>query len=83
MHRDHRALEEDLVRQFRPTVHLADVTSTRSLTFSFFVCIPACIAGGWWTYKLEADHEHHLDHIREENGGHLPAPPAYEYLNIR
>lgn len=53
------------------------------LTYSFFVCIPAIIGGAWWTWKLEKEHEHHLDHIREENGGHLPPMPAYEYINIR
>lgn len=41
------------------------------------------MVGAWWTYKLESDHEHHLEHLREENGGHLPAPPHYEYLNVR
>jgi cytochrome c oxidase subunit 6a len=49
----------------------------------FFVCIPAALAGAAWTWKLESEHLHHLEHIREENGGEMPEIPKYEYLNIR
>ena len=62
--------------------HAAGTTSLwRNVTF--FVCIPVTIVGSIWTYKLEAEHHHHLEHLKEENGGELPQPPAYEYLNIR
>lgn len=53
------------------------------LTPSFFVCIPAALLGAAWTYKLESEHHHHLEHLKEENGGQLPEIPKYEYLNIR
>lgn len=42
--------------------------------------VAACSA---WVYKLEVAHEEHLDHLRHENDGKLPEPPAYEYLNRR
>lgn len=82
--RHHRPLAQHLVRspdRARPTPE-----SERHLTTSlhrFFACIPAIVGGSIWAYKLEADHHHHLEHLKEENGGELPHPPAYEYLNIR
>ncbi len=36
-----------------------------------------------WVRNVEAEHEAHQHHIMEENGGKLPEPPAYEYLNRR
>ena len=44
------------------------------------VIVAAC---GAWVYNVEAEHEAHKHHIMEENGGKLPEPPAYEYLNRR
>lgn len=41
------------------------------------------ITGGIWVYQTEVEHGKHLDHLREENGGTLPQPPDYEYLNRR
>ena len=33
--------------------------------------------------NVEAEHEAHQHHLKEENGGKLPEPPAFEYLNRR
>jgi hypothetical protein len=43
----------------------------------------AVITGGIWVYKVEKEHNEHLDHLRAENGGTLTQPPNYEYLNRR
>jgi cytochrome c oxidase subunit 6a len=45
-----------------------------------FLSVVVC---GAWVYNLEAEHEAHNAHLREENGGKLPEPPAYDYLNRR
>lgn len=46
---------------------------------------PDCVVAvcGIWTYKLEKDHAAHEEHLKHENDGKLPQPPAYEYLNVR
>lgn len=36
-----------------------------------------------WVRNVEAEHGAHQAHLLEENGGKLPEPPAYEYLNRR
>ncbi|GBE77827.1 COX6A, subunit VIa of cytochrome c oxidase [Sparassis latifolia] len=50
---------------------------------SFFVCAPAIFVCSIWVYKLESEHHEHEAHLMAENDGHLPDPPAYEYLNRR
>ncbi|KAK0232995.1 cytochrome C oxidase subunit [Armillaria fumosa] len=50
---------------------------------SYYVCLPAIVACSAWVYKLEVAHGEHLEHLRHENDGKLPEPPAYEYLNRR
>ena len=42
--------------------------------------VAACVL---WVRQVEGEHEEHLHHRMEENGGKLPEPPAYEYLNRR
>lgn len=36
-----------------------------------------------WVRNIEAEHAAHEEHLKHENGGKLPEPPAYEYLNVR
>ncbi|KZT05867.1 mitochondrial cytochrome c oxidase subunit VIa [Laetiporus sulphureus 93-53] len=50
---------------------------------SLFVCIPAIGVCGLWVRNVEAEHSAHQKHLQAEHGGHLPEPPAYEYLNRR
>ncbi|KAI0320355.1 COX6A, subunit VIa of cytochrome c oxidase [Amylostereum chailletii] len=50
---------------------------------SFFVCVPGAFAILAWVRNVEVEHAAHLEHERKENGGHLPEPPAYDYLNRR
>lgn len=42
--------------------------------------VAACVL---WVRQVESEHIAHQHHIMEENGGKLPEPPAYEYLNRR
>ncbi|WVR05698.1 hypothetical protein IAU60_002722 [Kwoniella sp. DSM 27419] len=50
---------------------------------SFYVCVPGAIVGALWTYKLEAAHHEHIEHLKAENGGEAPERPVYSYMNIR
>ena len=36
-----------------------------------------------WVNNVEAEHAAHIEHEKHENGGELPAIPAYEYMNKR
>jgi len=36
---------------------------TRSLTGSFYVCIPGIIVAAIYVWKLEEEHEAHLQHV--------------------
>lgn len=33
--------------------------------------------------NVEAEHAEHQEHLKKENGGHLPEVPAFDYLNKR
>ncbi|KAF9244602.1 mitochondrial cytochrome c oxidase subunit VIa [Melanogaster broomeanus] len=50
---------------------------------SFYVAFPATFVTCAWVYNVETEHAAHEKHKIEENGGKLPQPPAYEYLNRR
>ncbi|KAI0080295.1 mitochondrial cytochrome c oxidase subunit VIa [Panus rudis PR-1116 ss-1] len=50
---------------------------------SFYVCFPGIIVTALWVRNLEAEHAEHTHHLIEENGGKLPQPPQYEFLNRR
>ncbi|OCH94778.1 cytochrome c oxidase, subunit VIa, partial [Obba rivulosa] len=50
---------------------------------SYYVCLPAIGVTYLWVRNVEKEHEHHIEHLVEENGGKLPQPPPYEYLNRR
>ncbi|KAK1927702.1 cytochrome c oxidase subunit VIa-domain-containing protein [Papiliotrema laurentii] len=50
---------------------------------SFYVCIPAILVAAIYVYQLEAEHEEHLQHIIDENGGVPPERKTYSYMNMR
>jgi len=50
---------------------------------SYYVCIPALAVFGTYVYNVEIEHKAHNRHLMDENGGTLPQPPRYEYLNVR
>lgn len=59
------------------------VSSTPSPLSSRFIDLAVVAAGALWVRQVESEHIAHQHHIIEENGGKLPEPPAYEYLNRR
>ncbi|GJE85725.1 Cytochrome c oxidase subunit 6a [Phanerochaete sordida] len=62
--------------------HAAE-TSELWRKISFYVCFPGIAVTCLWVYRVEAEHAEHEAHLKHENDGKLPEPPAYEYLNIR
>ncbi|KIY50569.1 COX6A, subunit VIa of cytochrome c oxidase [Fistulina hepatica ATCC 64428] len=66
-------------------VHDAHHLQTAELwrKISYFVCLPAILLVSYTAYNKESEHKHHLDHLAHENGGAIPQPPEYEYLNRR
>ncbi len=60
----------------QPVRNLSQLHRCALINFSVIVC-------GAYVYNLEVKHNEHLDHLRAENDGKLPEPPAYEYLNRR
>ncbi|GHJ87084.1 hypothetical protein NliqN6_3486 [Naganishia liquefaciens] len=62
--------------------HAAE-TSDLWRKISFYVCVPGAIVGALWVKQVEDEHHHHLQHLKEENGGELPERPIYPYMNIR
>ena len=46
-------------------------------------CLSVVLVSGIWVWQFEQDHLEHKAHLKAENDGKLPQPPAYEYLNIR
>ncbi|WVQ85272.1 hypothetical protein IAT38_007437 [Cryptococcus sp. DSM 104549] len=75
--------ENDFVRKrLAVRAHAAETTDLWR-KISFFVCLPGVLVGAIWTYKVEAAHAEHFEHIKHENGGELPEKPVYEYMNVR
>ncbi|KAF8523135.1 mitochondrial cytochrome c oxidase subunit VIa [Hysterangium stoloniferum] len=50
---------------------------------SFYGCVPATLVCIAWVRNVEAEHEAHVEHVKEVNGGEVPRAPEYEYLNRR
>lgn len=50
---------------------------------TYYVAFPSIVLALVNAYNLAQEHEHHLEHIKEENGGELPERIHYDYLNIR
>ncbi|KAJ3516367.1 hypothetical protein NLJ89_g1156 [Agrocybe chaxingu] len=63
--------------------HHAAETTDLWRKISFYVCVPAIAVCVAWVYNAEAEHAAHVEHLKHENGGVLPEPPAYEFLNRR
>ncbi|KAH7910869.1 COX6A, subunit VIa of cytochrome c oxidase [Hygrophoropsis aurantiaca] len=62
--------------------HAAETTNLWR-RISFFVCFPATAVVIAWVIKTEEEHAAHIEHAKEENGGHLPEIPGYDYMNRR
>ncbi|KAI0067806.1 hypothetical protein BV25DRAFT_1819243 [Artomyces pyxidatus] len=62
---------------------LAVRLNTSSCSFRSSHCEFLALAILAWVRNVEAEHAEHEEHVKEENGGHLPEVPAYDYLNKR
>lgn len=71
------------LRELKASEHHAAQTTELWRKVSYYVCIPGVFLAAAWVYKVEAEHHEHLEHERHENGGKLPEPPRYQYLNTR
>ncbi|KAN0134832.1 Cytochrome c oxidase subunit VIa domain containing protein [Lactarius tabidus] len=63
--------------------HHAAGTTALWRRISLFFCIPGTFAILAWVRNVEAEHAEHQEHLKKENGGHLPEIPTYDYLNKR
>ncbi|EPQ60601.1 mitochondrial cytochrome c oxidase subunit VIa [Gloeophyllum trabeum ATCC 11539] len=63
--------------------HHAEETTQLWRRVSYFICAPGIIVTAIWVRNVEAEHEAHEEHLKEEHGGELPEPPAYDYMNKR
>ncbi|GAA5995710.1 cytochrome c oxidase subunit VIa [Rhodotorula paludigena] len=50
---------------------------------TYYVAFPSIIIGLLNAKSLAEEHEHHLEHIKEENGGELPERIVYVHFNKR
>ncbi|KAL4069692.1 cytochrome c oxidase, subunit VIa [Scleroderma yunnanense] len=50
---------------------------------TYYVAFPSIAVCMAWVYNVEAEHHAHEEHEKEQHGGKLPEPPAFEYLNRR
>ncbi|GAA5869792.1 hypothetical protein JCM16303_001794 [Sporobolomyces ruberrimus] len=50
---------------------------------TYYVAFPAVIVGLLNAKSMADEHEHHLEHIKHENGGELPPRIKYPYFNKR
>ncbi|EJT97817.1 mitochondrial cytochrome c oxidase subunit VIa [Dacryopinax primogenitus] len=79
----HAGVKSKFLEDREAVRHHAEQTTKLWRNISYLVCIPAIVGGYFWVMRVEGEHEAHQAHLREENGGHLPEKPHYEYLNIR
>ncbi|TFK57041.1 mitochondrial cytochrome c oxidase subunit VIa [Heliocybe sulcata] len=63
--------------------HHAAETTELWRRVSWYICGPAIVVAAIWVRNTEAEHAEHEAHLKEEHGGELPEPPAYEYMNKR
>ncbi|GAA5985181.1 hypothetical protein JCM11641_005477, partial [Rhodosporidiobolus odoratus] len=63
--------------------NLADLDSPSSAANSYYVAFPSIIIGLLNAKALADEHEHHLEHVKEEDGGELPERIVYPYFNKR
>ncbi|THV07678.1 mitochondrial cytochrome c oxidase subunit VIa [Dendrothele bispora CBS 962.96] len=71
------------IAELEAVEHHAHETTDLWRKISFYVCIPAIAVCSAWVWNIEAEHKAHSEHLKHENDGVMPQPPAYEYLNVR
>ncbi|KAF8632581.1 hypothetical protein AX15_001789 [Amanita polypyramis BW_CC] len=74
---------KEWLMELEASEHHAHETAHLWRKISLYVCVPAIATCAAWVYNAEAEHSAHLEHLKEEHGGHLPEAPQYPYLNKR
>ncbi|TDL28698.1 mitochondrial cytochrome c oxidase subunit VIa [Rickenella mellea] len=74
---------KEWVAQREAVEHHAAETTDLWRKLSFYVAIPTTLLVTVWVRNVEEKHAEHEAHLKEENGGHLPQPPDYPYMNKR
>ncbi|GAA5984981.1 hypothetical protein JCM10908_002473 [Rhodotorula pacifica] len=73
--------------EFEQTRHAIEHHAAQSAELwrkiTYYVAFPAIIIAILNAKNLAAEHEHHLEHMKEENGGELPERIVYPYFNKR
>ena len=59
------------------------VSTATGVQFQAYTDSLLAILTALWVRRVEAEHEAHEAHIKEEHGGELPPTPGYDYLNKR
>ncbi|KAA1115129.1 Cytochrome c oxidase subunit 6A, mitochondrial [Puccinia graminis f. sp. tritici] len=77
------ALGEAFVKEREAIKSHAASSSELWRKITYYVAFPSIVLALVNAYNLAKEHEHHLEHIKEENGGELPERIHYDYLNIR
>ncbi|GAA5946022.1 hypothetical protein JCM1841_004303 [Sporobolomyces salmonicolor] len=77
------AAENDFIKTRQAIEHHAKDSAELWRKITYYVALPAIVVGALNAKALADDHEHHLEHIKEENGGELPERIKYPYFNKR
>ncbi|GAA5975311.1 hypothetical protein JCM21900_005825 [Sporobolomyces salmonicolor] len=71
------AAENDFIKTRQAIEHHAKDSAELWRKITYYVALPAIVVGALNAKALADDHEHHLEHIKEENGGELPERIKY------
>ncbi|CAH7676468.1 cytochrome c oxidase, subunit VIa, partial [Phakopsora pachyrhizi] len=77
------ALGEAFVKEREAVKQHASQSSENWRKITYYVAFPCIGLALVNAYNLAKEHEKHLEHIKEENGGELPERIHYDYLNRR
>ncbi|MBW0517462.1 hypothetical protein O181_057177 [Austropuccinia psidii MF-1] len=77
------ALGESFLKEREAIRKHASGSSELWRKITYYVGFPSIVLALINAYNLAQEHERHLEHIKEENGGELPERIHYDYLNIR
>ncbi|KAI5478907.1 hypothetical protein MNV49_004428 [Pseudohyphozyma bogoriensis] len=73
----------EFVKEREAVKHHAAKSGELWRKITIYVAFPTIIAGYLNAKSMMTEHEHHVAHIKEENGGELPPRVVYPYFNIR
>ncbi|GAA5866577.1 hypothetical protein JCM1840_002388 [Sporobolomyces johnsonii] len=77
------AAENDFIATRKAIEHHAKGSAELWRKITYYVALPAIVVGALNAKSMADEHERHLEHIKEENGGELPERIKYPYFNKR